>query len=86
MLITLLCTVVELITFQTEKAKLMSGTLSRVSSSSISTAEDQSRSQSGKKNDKADIYNMHADGYTDHQYQSQGMVVACCASDCLSAP
>lgn len=49
MLITLLCTVVELITFQTEKAKLMSGTLSRVSSSSISTAEDQSRSQSGKK-------------------------------------
>lgn len=32
---------VQSITFQTEKAKVMSGTLSRVSSSSINTAKDQ---------------------------------------------
>lgn len=42
---TLIYVATELITFQTERAKLMSGTLTRVSSSSISTAEDQIKNQ-----------------------------------------
>ncbi len=83
------------ITFQTEKAKLMSGTLTRMSSSSISTAKDQSKNQTNatEKNVATDktlyiiyitqsIYNVQADRYTDHLYQSQGMVVVCCAFDC----
>lgn len=42
---TLICIFVEPTTFQTEKAKLRSGALTRVSSSSISTAEDQSKNK-----------------------------------------
>lgn len=77
-----------LITFQTEKAKLMSGTLMRVSSSSIRTATgaEQKYYCSLTKMYLNITNNTYGARCTDHQYQFQGMVVACCAFGCWSAP